>query len=196
MSSSAPPPACRRAFDRVRLNLPARFLWGGAEHPDAMLLDLSAAGAAVRTRHRPTLGDDVVIYAESGVRLAGRVVRWFSRGFAIVFEANAARIARVLAKLGVTALPDAPPQMPTPDTDVRCRRADGTLIDGILTAVSILGVTVRSRARPAIGTPIRVGRAEARVTAHERTGFVVEFDAYWDASARNAWLPPDRLKRG
>ena len=190
---AAPPD--RRLFDRYRLDIPARTFCAGAEQGGAVLLDLSAAGAAVRTRRRPGIGEDVVVYAEAGIRLAGRVVRWFASGFAIVFAANATRLSRILGKLGVVGPAAQAAIVPAPGAGPRLRRADGAALSGRVTAVSLVGVTVESKERPPLGTLLTVGQAEARVTAHEPDGFTAEFDAYWDTSARNAWLPADRLKR-
>ena len=185
----------RRTYDRFRVDLPARFLCSGREQDGALLLDVSAAGAALRARVRPRPGDDVVIYAEAGIRLAGRVVRWFASGFAIVFAANATRLSRILGKLGVVGPAAQAAIVPAPGAGPRLRRADGAALSGRVTAVSLVGVTVESKERPPLGTLLTVGQAEARVTAHEPDGFTAEFDAYWDTSARNAWLPADRLKR-
>lgn len=193
----APPSSDRRVFDRFRLDMPARYLCSGREQDGAILLDVSAAGAAVRTRARPPLGEDIVVYAEVGFRLAGRVVRWFASGFAIVFEANANRLDRILVKMGLrSAEARAASILPAPGEGPRLKHTDGSPLAGAVTAVSVVGVNVESRERPPLGTPIQVGRAEARVTAHTKSGFTAEFDAYWNTSARNAWLPSDRLQGG
>ena len=197
MTQAASPPADRRVFDRFRVDLPARFLCAGAEHGDAVLLDVSAAGAALRTRRKTQVGDEVVIYAEAGIRLAGRVVRRFAAGFAIVFAANLGKLDRILTRLGLTNTAAREASIvPGPGSGPRCRRADGTAIEATVTAVSVVGVTATSRERPPLGTLLTVGRAEARVTAHTADGFRAEFDAYWDTSARNAWLAPNRLQGG
>ena len=194
-SAKATPPD-RRLFDRFRLDLPARFLSGGQEHGGAVLLDVSAAGAALRARQRPRVGEDVVIYADAGIRLAGRVVRWFAQGFAIRFEPNASRIERMLVRLGLkTPAARAAAIVPEPGEGPRCRRADGTPIDGTVTSVSVVGVSVASRERPALGTPVVIGRAEGSVVRHTAEGFTVEFDGYWDTSARNNRLDPGALTR-
>ena len=193
--ASALSPANRRVFERYRLEIPARTYYAGREDGGAILLDVSAVGAAVRMRRRPDIGEDVVIYAEAGIRLAGRVVRWFSSGFAIIFSANAGRLQRILTKLGIAGRTVQATMTPLPGAGPRLRRMDGSVLSGRVTSISVVGVTVESRERPPLGAPMTVGQAEARVTAHHADGFSAEFDAYWDTAEQNARLSPDRLKR-
>ena len=84
VANGAMDPTSLRAHRRVADSAPAAaFVWAknGDRFP-CEVTDISLAGASLKTRARPPIGEVVRIG-----RMPARVVRWHERGFAVVFRA-------------------------------------------------------------------------------------------------------------
>ena len=53
--------------------------------------------------------------------------------------------------------------------------ADGTIVDGIVIDLSVLGAAVSANVTPPVGTVLAVGRVAARVVRHFAGAFAVRF---------------------
>ncbi len=129
------------------------------------------------------IGERIVAYLDHIGRIEGEITRHFDGGFAMSVNATARKRDKLAAQLtwlanrGVLNLPEdrrherMTPRVPfsnvvLPDgRELRCRIID----------VSMSGAAIAIEARPALGTPITLGRMRARVVRHFDDGVAVEF---------------------
>ena len=174
----------RRDDARTRLSLAARLLSGGKEQAGT-LTDFSLGGMAIQSKPRLPLGAEVVAYVDRLARIEGRVARYIPGGFVVAFELTEAKERRLGAALDRMSAShdadDAPAPAPSvpPHRIKSVRLDDGGCIDCEVADASILGITCESDHRPALGTHVVIGGADARVVRHLAHGFRVEFDRYW-----------------
>ncbi len=173
----------RRRFQRVKINVLGRFMLPNRSEYPCQVVDMSPGGAALMTPVSGALGERVVAYLDHIGRIEGEITRHFDGGFAMSVNATARKRDKLAAQLtwlanrGVLNLPEdrrherMTPRVPfsnvvLPDgKELRCRIID----------VSMSGAAIAIEARPALGTPITLGRMRARVVRHFDDGVAVEF---------------------
>ncbi|MCE1237460.1 MAG: PilZ domain-containing protein [Hyphomicrobiales bacterium] len=179
-----------RRHARVAVSLPARCLFEDRREIACRVTDMSPGGAALEA---PALGqprERVVAYVDEIGRLEGRVVRRFSGGFAINFEASPARRDKLADRLtwivnrALLGLPE----------DRRAERiapvrpwstlvlADGAAVRCRILDVSTSGAAVSAEIRPPIGEVVLLGRTRGRVVRQSGSGVAIEFDPRQGAS--------------
>lgn len=173
-----------RRHARVMVSLPARCLFEDRREIVCRVTDMSPGGAALEA---PALGqprERVVAYVDEIGRLEGRVVRRFSGGFAISYEASPARRDKLADRLtwivnrALLGLPE----------DRRAERIEPTrpwstlvLADGLAVRCRILdvstsGAAVAAEIRPPVGEVVLLGRTRGRVVRQSGSGVAIEFD--------------------
>lgn len=173
----------RRRFQRVKINVLGRFMLPNrAEYP-CQVVDMSPGGVALMTPVSGEIGARIVAYLDHLGRIEGEVTRHFDGGFAMSVNATARKRDKLAAQLTwlanrqVLNLPEdrrherMTPRVPVtnvvlPDgREMRCRIID----------VSLSGAAIALEVRPALGTPITIGRMRARVVRHFDDGVAIEF---------------------
>lgn len=173
----------RRRFQRVKINVLGRFMLPNRTEYPCQVVDMSPGGAALMTPVTGEIGQRIVAYLDHVGRIEGEITRLFDGGFAMSVNATARKRDKLasqltwLANRNVLNLPEdrrherMTPRVPfsnvvLPDgREMRCRIID----------VSMSGAAIALEARPAVGSPITIGRMRARVVRHFDDGVAVEF---------------------
>lgn len=173
----------RRRFRRVKVHLLGRFMLQNRQEYPCQVVNMSPGGMAVIA---PMIGEPrerVIAYVDHIGRVEGQIMRLFPRGFAMTIEATVRKREKIAAQLTWLAnrqtlgMPEdrrhernAPKNPHSSITlpsgaQVPCRVLD----------VSLSGAAVTADIRPAIGTPVSVGKTAGRVVRLFEGGFAIEF---------------------
>jgi len=179
----APSRAERRNFQRVRVKIYGRFmLEDRTEHP-CQVTDMSPGNVALRADRIGEPGEKVIAYIDHIGRLEGVVTRTLDDGFAMTVIASERKRDKLAAQLTWLAnkdllnLPaDRRHERVVPDN----RHSTVVLDDGRrynckIIDISLSGAAIELAVRPAMGTPVTLGRMRARVVRHFADGVGVEF---------------------
>jgi hypothetical protein len=171
----------RRRFQRVRLDLPARYMLADGRELACQITNMSPGGVAVAASVAGGLGERVVAYVDHIGRIEGVIARQFPAGFALAITSTKHKREKLAAQLTWLANRDILPEqrrhlriaplnpsahLVFPNgTQIRCRVID----------ISQSGAGVASDRRPVIGSRITIGRTAGRVARHIDGGFAIEF---------------------
>jgi hypothetical protein len=174
----------RRRHQRVKVALLGRYMLASTrqEYP-CQTIDMSPGGVRLLA---PVVGqpqERVVAYLDQIGRIEGAVVRHVPHGFAMTIAATARKRDKLAAQLTwlanrhILGLADdrrydrivprnARTVLVLPDGKSHpCRVLD----------VSLIGASVEVELQPPVGTPVLLGRTQAKVTRHVDGGVAVEF---------------------
>lgn len=174
-----------RRFRRIALDLPARIIVNGIDEYDGRLVNISPGDLSVKLEAPVVKGDAAVIYISGLDVIEGRVARTYPDGFALSFLLSRRRRALLTEQLMIRAngalaetLGDrrSAPRHPTADQRMVCRLPDGGSLFVRVLDMSVDGVAVESPRKPAVGTPIHIGRQRAIVMRHTPRGFVAVYE--------------------
>ena len=173
----------RRHFRRVKLDLPGRlFLPAVGREADCTIVDMSPGGMAVLSGVMPQLGAAVVLYLDGFGRFEGRVVRHDEGGFGIALASTPSKRRRTAEQLvlflnetlGYDGLLDGP--VPAGGKGfAKFTRADGQVVHGQITDLSLRGVTLKTEVRPPVGEVVLIARIAGRVAGHHAEGIGIDF---------------------
>ena len=179
----APSQAERRNFQRVRVKIYGRFmLEDRTEHP-CQVVDMSPGNVAFRTDRIGMPGEKVIAYIDHIGRIEGVVTRTLQDGFAMTVIASERKKDKLAAQLTWLAnkheldLPEdrrherVAPRNPLSTMQLM----DGRQYQCRIIDLSLSGAAVELDVRPAMGTPVTLGRMRARVVRHFQDGVAVEF---------------------
>ena len=173
----------QRSFQRVAVNLSGRLMLASHDEYDCTVIDMSPGDASFVCTARPRMGERIIAYVDHLGRIEGTVALLGDQGFAIQLNATDRKREKLAAQLTWIAnkhelgLPEdrrhdrVSPKIPFArlvddrGVELRCRIID----------VSLSGAALATTARPALGSPITIGRMRARVVRHFREGIAVEF---------------------
>ncbi len=173
----------RRRFQRVKINVLGRFMLSNRNEYPCQVVDMSPGGAALMAPVSGEIGERVIAYIDHIGRIEGVVTRLFEGGFAMTVNATAGKRDKLasqltwLANRNVLNLPEdrrhnrITPRRPFSDVVL----PDGQALRCKIIDVSLSGAALATTARPALGSPITIGRMRARVVRHFREGIAVEF---------------------
>lgn len=174
----------RRKHRRVRLTLPGRFMRENKQEYPCKLRDISDSGAAITAAVELDIGEHIIAYFEHIGGLEGVVVRTFDGGFAIelrITQHKREKLASQLAWLGGNRH-ESPPQpyrrherIATDKTTTTLQLAEGITTQVTVLDVSISGASVKTEARPAIGSEVVLGKLRAKIVRHHPEGLGLEF---------------------
>lgn len=173
----------RRRFRRVKVHLLGRFMLQNRQEYPCQVVNMSPGGMAVIA---PVIGEQrerVVAYVDHIGRIEGRIMRLFPRGFAMTIEATSRKREKIAAQLTWLAnrqslgmLEDRRHERVSPkNPDSQLTLPSGAHVNCRVLDVSLSGAAVLSDIRPAIGTPITVGKTAGRVVRLFEGGFAIEF---------------------
>lgn len=179
----APKAGERRRFQRVRVSLLGRYMLPDKREYPCQVVDISPGGVAFIAPELGEIGQMVIAYIDHIGRVEGRIARFVDNGFAMTIEATPrkrdklASLLTWLANRHVLGLPeDRRHERIIPRNPVtRLTLPDGSVQPCRLIDVSLSGAAVSLSNRPAIGTPVLLGRLRARVVRHLESGIALEF---------------------
>ncbi|MCW5721489.1 MAG: PilZ domain-containing protein [Devosia sp.] len=188
--NSAPqfaPPARPRAaesrFQRVKVSILGRYMLADRREFPCQVLEMSPGDAVVIAPVPGIDGERVIAYLDHLGRIEGSILKQVDGGFLMDIAASPRKRDKMAAQLTWLAnkdllnLPeDRRHERVVPDI----RHSSVVLDDGRrynckIIDISLSGAAIELDVRPAMGTPITIGRMRARVVRHFQNGVAVEF---------------------
>jgi len=153
------------------------------EEFECLVTEMSPGDLHVTCLGRPRADERVIAYIDHLGRVEGNVVAVDARGFTMSINATERKREKLAAQLTWLAnkhelgLPEDRRHDRLTPRNTRC---DLTLEDGTQYAcrimdLSLSGAAVDIEARPALGTPVRLGNMRGRVVRHFMEGVAIEF---------------------
>ena len=173
----------RRRFRRVKMDLPGRmFLPSDSREAHCTVLDMSPGGVAVASQIVPEMGAPVVLYLDGFGRFEGNVVRRDEAGFGLAFVCTPSKRERTAEQLilflnnslGEDSLLRRHGRA-SQKGFARFTRADGQIVHGEVSDISVNGVTLKTEVRPAIGEFVLIAQIAGRVARHNADGISIDF---------------------
>lgn len=175
----------RRRFSRVEINVLGRFMLENRREYPCQAINMSPGGGALISPVVGEVGERVVAYLDHIGRVEGQITREIDGGFAMTINASArkrdklASILTWLANKDELNLPEDRrfdrfvPKNPL----TRMILEDGREYACRIVDVSLSGAALKTDVRPAMGTPVTLGKMRARIVRHFDGGVAVEFAA-------------------
>lgn len=178
----------RRRYRRYEIALLGRYMLESRREYPCQTINISTDSLALAAPIQGRVGERIIAYIDHLGRVEGTVSRHMPNGFALSIVATMRKRDKLAATLtwldernqsrgtdernGNRIVPRNPfSQLALPDgSHVRCRVVD----------LSISGAALALDARPAIGTPVALGRIGASVLRHTDDGIAVTFTSVQD----------------
>lgn len=170
-------------FQRVRISVLGRYMLQDRREFPCQVLEMSPGDAAVVVPIAGQIGEKVIAYIDHVGRIEGSVIAHIDGGFMMDIVASPRKRDKMAAQLtwlankDVLDLPeDRRHERVVPDN----RHSTVVLDDGRrynckIIDISLSGAAIELAVRPAMGTPVTLGRMRARVIRHFQDGVAVEF---------------------
>jgi len=178
-NSSGEPPR----FQRVKISVLGRYMLADKREFPCQVIEMSPGDAIMIAPVAGSIGERVIAYVDHIGRIEGPVTHIIDGGFVVNLMASPRKRDKMAAQLTWLAnkdtlgLPeDREFERLVPDNRHSAiilddgRRYDCKIID-----ISLSGAAVELAVRPAMGTPITLGRMQARVIRHFENGIGVQF---------------------
>ncbi len=176
-------PAEGPRFQRVKISVLGRYMLSDKREFPCQVIEMSPGEAVVIA---PVAGSDnerVVVYLDHLGRIEGPVSKMIDGGFEMTLIASARKRDKMSAQLTWLANKD---DLDLPEDRRHDRLVpdnrhskivfdDGREYDCKIVDISLSGAAVEMDVRPAIGTPVTLGRMRARVARHFSSGVGVQF---------------------
>jgi hypothetical protein len=173
-------------FQRVKVSLLGRYMLADRREFPCQVLEMSPGDAVVIAPVAGNAGEKVIAYLDHLGRVEGAITDPIEGGFVMDIGASPRKRDKMAAQLtwlankDVLNLPeDRRHERVVPDN----RHSTVVLDDGRrynckIIDISLSGAAIELAVRPAMGTPVTLGRMRARVVRHFQDGVAVEF---WSA---------------
>jgi hypothetical protein len=170
-------------FQRVKVSLLGRYMLSDRREFPCQILEMSPGDAVVIAPVSGTNGERVIAYVDHIGRVEGILLDQVDGGFLMDIAASPRKRDKMAAQLtwlankDVLSLPeDRRHERVVPDI----RHSSVVLDDGRrynckIIDISLSGAAIELDVRPAMGTPVTIGRMRARVVRHFQNGVAVEF---------------------
>lgn len=170
-------------FQRVKVSLLGRYMLADRREFPCQVLSMSPGDALVIAPVAGNVGERVIAYVDSIGRIEGMIMTPSDGGFVMDISASDRKRDKMAAQLTWLAnkdllnLPeDRRHERVVPDN----RHSTVVLDDGRrynckIIDISLSGAAIELAVRPAMGTPVTLGRMRARVVRHFQNGVAVEF---------------------
>ena len=170
-------------FQRVKVSVLGRYMLADRREFPCQILEMSPGDALVIAPVTGEAGEKVIAYVDLVGRIEGTVQASVEGGFLMDISASPRKRDKMAAQLtwlankDVLNLPeDRRHERVVPDI----RHSTVVLDDGRrynckIIDISLSGAAVELDVRPAMGTPVTLGRMRARVVRHFQNGVAVEF---------------------
>jgi hypothetical protein len=170
-------------FQRVKVSVLGRYMLTNRSEYPCQVLEMSPGDAVVIAPVSGTAGERVVAYLDHLGRVEGTITEVIEGGFKMDMAATPRKRDKTAAQLTWLAnkdllnLPeDRRHERVVPDN----RHSTVVLDDGRrynckIIDISLSGAAIELAVRPAMGTPVTLGRMRAKVVRHFQEGVAVEF---------------------
>jgi hypothetical protein len=170
-------------FQRVKVSLLGRYMLTDRREFPCQVLEMSPGDAVVVAPISGTVGERVIAYLDHLGRIEGDISEIIDGGFKMDVAATSRKRDKMAAQLtwlankDILNLPeDRRHERVVPDN----RHSTVVLDDGRrynckIIDISLSGAAIELAVRPAMGTPVTLGRMRARVVRHFGDGVAVEF---------------------
>jgi hypothetical protein len=170
-------------FQRVKISVLGRYMLADRREFPCQVLAMSPGDALVVAPVAGTVGERVIAYLDHLGRIEGSITSLIEGGFEMAVAASARKRDKMAAQLTWLANKDA---LDLPE-DRRHERVvpdnrhstvvldDGRRYNCKIIDISLSGAAIELAVRPAMGTPVTLGRMRARVVRHFQDGVAVEF---------------------
>ena len=170
-------------FQRVKISVLGRYMLSDRREFPCQVLAMSPGDAMVIAPVPGAVGEKVIAYLDHIGRVEGAIMETIDGGFLMDVQATARKRDKMAAQLtwlankDILNLPeDRRHERVVPDI----RHSTVVLDDGRrynckIIDISLSGAAIELAVRPAIGTPVTLGRMRARVVRHFQDGVAVEF---------------------
>ena len=170
-------------FQRVRVSVLGRYMLADRREFPCQIIEMSPGDAMVIAPVSGRPGEKVIIYLDHLGRIEGTILELTEGGFVMDVVASPRKRDKMSAQLTWLANKDL---LNLPEDrrhervipDIRhssIQLEDGRKYNCKITDISLSGAAVEIDVRPALGTPIALGRMRARVVRHFQNGVAVEF---------------------
>lgn len=172
-------------FQRVKVSILGRYMLADRREFPCQVLEMSPGDAVVIAPVAGIEGERIIAYLDHIGRIEGTILRQVDGGFLMDISATPRKRDKIAAQLtwlankDILNLPeDRRHERVVPDI----RHSTVVLDDGRrynckIIDISLSGAAIELDVRPAMGTPITLGRMRARVVRHFQNGVAVEFAA-------------------
>jgi hypothetical protein len=172
-------------FQRVKVSLLGRYMLADKREFPCQVLEMSPGDAVVIAPASGMIGEKVIAYLDHLGRVEGSILDQIDGGFVMDVIASTRKRDKMAAQLtwlankDILDLPeDRRHERVVPDN----RHSTVVLDDGRrynckIIDISLSGAAIELAVRPAMGTPVTLGRMRARVVRHFQNGVAVEFAA-------------------
>ena len=170
-------------FQRVKVSVLGRYMLADRREFPCQVLEMSPGEAMVIAPVSGVVGERVIAYIDHIGRIEGTIIEQVEGGFLMEVAASPRKRDKMAAQLTwlankeVLNLPeDRRHERVVPDN----RHSTVVLDDGRrynckIIDISLSGAAIELDVRPAMGTPVTLGRMRARVVRHFQNGVAVEF---------------------
>lgn len=170
-------------FQRVRVSILGRYMLADRREFPCQVLSMSPGDAVVIAPVAGIVGERIIAYLDHLGRIEGTILSQVDGGFVMDIAASPRKRDKMAAQLTWLAnkdllnLPeDRRHERVVPDI----RHSTVVLDDGRrynckIIDISLSGAAIELDVRPAMGTPVTLGRMRARVVRHFQNGVAVEF---------------------
>lgn len=180
---SAPTGEDEGRFQRVRVSILGRYMLVDRREFPCQIIEMSPGDALVIAPVAGRVGEKIIIYLDHLGRVEGTILELTDGGFRMDLVASPRKREKVAAQLtwlankDILNLPeDRRHERMVPDIrHSSILLEDGRRYNCKITDISLSGAAVEIDVRPALGTPITLGRMRARVVRHFSDGIAVEF---------------------
>ncbi|MFD1251762.1 PilZ domain protein [Devosia equisanguinis] len=179
------PRANEERFQRVKVSILGRYMLADRREFPCQVLSMSPGDAVVIAPVSGINGERVIAYLDHIGRVEGTIIGQIDGGFVMDIAASPRKRDKMAAQLTWLANKDL---LNLPE-DRRHERVvpdirhstivldDGRRYNCKIIDISLSGAAIELDVRPAMGTPVTLGRMRARVVRHFQNGVAVEFAA-------------------
>ncbi|MGJ8527732.1 PilZ domain-containing protein [Maritalea sp.] len=183
--SSTQPHTEPARFQSVKVSLLGRYMLADRREFPCQVVEMSPGDAHVIAPELGNIGERVVAYIDHLGRIEGEITDMIDGGFVINVNASPRKREKFAAQLtwfankDILNLPeDRRHERQVPDIrHSRIILEDGRNYKCKIIDISLSGAAVEIDVKPAMGTPITIGRMRARVIRHFDDGIAVEFSS-------------------
>lgn len=170
-------------YQRVKVSVLGRYMLADRREFPCQVLEMSPGDAVVIAPVAGVVGEKVIAYVDHIGRIEGTILNQMDGGFLMDIAASPRKRDKMAAQLtwlankDILNLPeDRRHERVVPDI----RHSTVVLDDGRrynckIIDISLSGAAIELDVRPAMGTPVTLGRMRARVVRHFQNGVAVEF---------------------
>ena len=170
-------------YQRVKVSVLGRYMLADRREFPCQILEMSPGDALVIAPVAGGTGEKVIAYVDLVGRVEGTILKEMEGGFLMDIAASPRKRDKMAAQLtwlankDILNLPeDRRHERVVPDI----RHSTVVLDDGRrynckIIDISLSGAAIELDVRPAMGTPVTLGRMRARVVRHFQNGVAVEF---------------------